>query len=459
MQESNRDFEIYFILSLIYNKNLRKYCIDKIKSDWLLQWEAKYLFELVIKMEKNNRPVNFISVSENIKRDISLSDDRVKVILSILIPYIEEPTSPILSSMLDAVIPIVEDEVGKTLLMKGILKAQDLLEKEKISDVFGLFKQIEQQTIYDKRVNVNFWNKAKDICKSGGIGEIKKGIPTGIYGEDRNFNKDYLDQNMISKGIGRGQIAMIVGLASSGKTTLKLNMAAYQSLFGYTVNYYTLEMPPDYMSLRLISILTDIPTFELPKRMDEANIEINKIIERYPNHKELKIAHFKAHELTPAMLAQDLNRDSNEGRIVDSIFIDYADIMGTTRRFKERRHEIGYNIEEIRGVASEFKCSAITSSQSNREGFKKKKGGREYTDKILDRSNLSEDWSKIFTVDLMFSINAKTVEGEDIDHKKVEREEVEIFVDKNRFGPEGFTLTMDVNRKTGRFFDPFPIIT
>ncbi len=112
----------------------------------------------------------------------------------------------------------------------------------------------------------------------------------------------------------------------------------------------------------------------------------------------LRIKEFPTSSLSINGLKGYLDSLEQTGFTPDLLIIDYADLMklGNTKE-ADQRIEIGKIYKEIRGLAVERNIMVATASQINRAGASSKK---------IDATHISEDYSKIGTVDTLLIIQA-----------------------------------------------------
>ncbi|RLI62906.1 MAG: hypothetical protein DRO67_06655 [Candidatus Asgardarchaeum californiense] len=98
---------------------------------------------------------------------------------------------------------------------------------------------------------------------------------------------------------------------------------------------------------------------------------------------------------------QDLENSLNElerheNFIPDLIVIDYADILKEDLKLGDKRHRVGDNWQKLSRMAKVRNAIVVTASQGNRSSAKKNR---------LDVDDVSEDFSKVMTIDGIFAIN------------------------------------------------------
>ena len=117
----------------------------------------------------------------------------------------------------------------------------------------------------------------------------------------------------------------------------------------------------------------------------------------------------------------------------DMVIVDYADIMKSTSKFTEKRHQIGHVYEELRGMAGEFDIPIWTASQANRSALE---------EDVIGAEKVSEDYSKVMTADFVMSMSRK------VEDKIANTGRFHVI--KNRFGPDGLTYPAKINTNIGK---------
>jgi replicative DNA helicase len=112
------------------------------------------------------------------------------------------------------------------------------------------------------------------------------------------------------------------------------------------------------------------------------------------------------------------------------IIVDYGDLLKPVVVRKEKRSELESIYEELRAIATEFKCPIWTASQTNRSGLNAE---------VITMEQISEAFSKCFVADFIFSIS-RTIEDKQNNQGKM-------FIAKNRNGPDGmvYNIFMDTS--------------
>lgn len=231
--------------------------------------------------------------------------------------------------------------------------------------------------------------------------------------------------NIVQGGFKRGKLVVTVAPAGAGKSWVLSAVGAHAIKSGLNVIHYTLELDSVYVGLRYDSILTGIPSSNIPMHFEklEKTLESlpgNLIIEEYPQ-KGATVLTLKAH----------LDRCVSLGIKPDVIIVDYADLLKGYG--KELRIELGQIYMDLRSIAGEYDCLLWTASQSNRSAM---------DEEIIQGDKIAESYDKVAHADFIMSLSRK------IEDKLAHTARFHII--KNRFGPDGLTFPSKFNPTTGK---------
>lgn len=206
--------------------------------------------------------------------------------------------------------------------------------------------------------------------------------------------------NKITKGgVPRKSMTVLLATTGGGKSLLKCHMAANHLMYGKNVLYVTMELAEEEVARRIDANVMDITldeVREIPRDVFEKRMNRYKtktpgklVIKEYPTG-SAHAGHFR-HLLNELRL--------KKGFVPDIIFIDYLNICASSR-IKGSAAANSYTLvksiaEEIRGLAMEFNCAIVTSSQFNRDG---------YGNSDVDLTNTSESMGITHTADAIFGL-------------------------------------------------------
>ena len=206
--------------------------------------------------------------------------------------------------------------------------------------------------------------------------------------------------NKITKGgIPRKSMTVLLATTGGGKSLLKCHMAANHLMYGKNVLYITMEMAAEEIGRRIDANIMDITldeVAEIPRDVFEKRMARLKgktagklIVKEFPTG-SAHSGHFR-HLLNELKLKKNF--------APDIIFLDYLNICSSAR-VKGAAAANSYTLvksiaEEVRGLAMEYNCAIVTSSQYNRDA---------YGNSDVDLTNTSESMGITHTADCILGL-------------------------------------------------------
>jgi replicative DNA helicase len=183
-----------------------------------------------------------------------------------------------------------------------------------------------------------------------------RGLPTGFTEFDR-----------ITGGLRAGDLVIVAGRPSMGKSTLAVNMAEYAAVDPKThasVAIFTLEMPSDQVITRMLSSIGRVPLASIRsgRMSDDDWVRITSATSQL---QEAKIFVDETPGLTPTELrarARRIKREHGLGLIV----VDYLQLMQVPGNKENRATEIAEISRGLKVLAKELAVPVIALSQLNR---------------------------------------------------------------------------------------------
>jgi replicative DNA helicase len=250
------------------------------------------------------------------------------------------------------------------------------------------------------------------------------GIPSGFTEFDR-----------LTAGLQPGDLVIIAGRPSMGKTTLAINIAENAAIGARVPTaIYSMEMPAEQLAFRMISSLGRVDQSHLRtgKFPDEDWSRINTAVQLMS---DAPIFIDDSPGLSPTEVrarARRLKRESDLGLIV----LDYLQLMQVHGNTENRATEISEISRSLKALAKELSVPIIALSQLNRSVEQR-------TDKRPVMSDLRESGAIEQDADLIIFIYREEVYQPDTNRKGI----ADISIAKQRNGPIGdFPLTF-----VGRF--------
>ena len=267
-------------------------------------------------------------------------------------------------------------------LESAILKSADLLEKGEYGPVEDLVKKAVQIGL-QKDLGTDYWAdpRARLEAIKDKNGQVSTGWPA-------------LDKKLFG-GFNRGELNIFAGGSGSGKSLFLANLGVNWALAGLNVLYLTFELSENLVSMRIDSMVTDIPSREIFKSIDDVEMKVKMIGKKSGS---IQVKYMPTGKNANDLRAYIKEYEIKTGKKLDVVLVDYLDLM----------HPIGQKIsaenlfvkdkyvsEELRNLAMELNTLFVTASQLNRASVEEIE---------FDHSHISGGISKINTADNLIGI-------------------------------------------------------
>lgn len=241
------------------------------------------------------------------------------------------------------------------------------------------------------------------------------GVPTG-----------FTDLDDMTSGLQAGELVVVAGRPSMGKTVLAMNMVETAAMGGKEpVLVFSLEMPGDALAMRMMSSLG---------RVDQHRVRTGQLRDDDWPRIASSIGMLSDAPIfiddTPALSPSDMRararRLAKEHGQLKMIMIDYLQLMSIPGSKENRTLEISEISRSLKALAKEMNCPVVACSQLNR-------GLEQRTDKRPMMSDLRESGAIEQDADLILFIYRDEVYHSDSPYKGT----AEIIIAKQRNGPIG----------------------
>ncbi len=258
--------------------------------------------------------------------------------------------------------------------------------------------------------------------------KVVTGIPTGF---------DDLDK--MTAGMQRGDLIIVAGRPSMGKTAFSMNLAQNASIRGDdtgVVAVFSLEMSSQQIAMRMLAC---------EARVDMQNLRTGRFSSE--DWRKLAAASGSLAESaiyvddTPAISVMELRskcrRLKREAKKLDLVLIDYVQLMSGRTNSDNRAQEISEITRSLKGLAKELDVPVIALSQLNRSLEQR-------ADKRPVMSDLRESGAIEQDADVIMFIYRDEVYNKKPDNEGL----AEIIVAKQRNGPIGDVKLTFVHKYT-----------
>lgn len=236
MYDLNLAFEaqVAVIGSMLINEKCAPMVMDKLRPEDFIDGTCRSTFTAIRKLFRENRPIDPIAVVDAMQG----GDNYIRWVREAM-----EVTPT--SANVGEYIPIVR----KTARMRTILDlAEKLQETADYDEMEELVRKMSSALSAAERMpRMSGLDRAHDFYDRMRSKDKPKYLPWGIPTADRNVTASL------------GDMILLGGYASSGKTLLSILMAQTQAKAGYRVGYYSLETSPEKMTDRQMAGLSGVP--------------------------------------------------------------------------------------------------------------------------------------------------------------------------------------------------------
>jgi archaellum biogenesis ATPase FlaH len=267
-------------------------------------------------------------------------------------------------------------------LERAILQSADLLEKGDYFPVEKLIKDAIQISL-NKDMGTNYFEDPRGRLESlkNSNGQISTGWPS-------------IDKKLYG-GFNRGELNIWCAASGGGKSLFLANLGCNWAANGLNVLYLTFELAENLVAMRMDSMLTDIPTREIFKSLDDVELKVKMLGKKSGS---VQIKYMPSGKNANDVRAYLKEYHVKKGYAPDVILIDYLDLM-MPMSIKVSPSDLfvkdKYVSEELRNLAMETQAIVCTASQLNRSAVEEIE---------FDHSHISGGLSKIQTADNVIGI-------------------------------------------------------
>ncbi|MFM8677689.1 MAG: replicative DNA helicase [Burkholderiaceae bacterium] len=236
----------------------------------------------------------------------------------------------------------------------------------------------------------------------------------------------FFDLDQKTAGMHAGDLLIIAGRPSMGKTSLALNIAEYVAITErLPVAIFSMEMGAEQLAMRVLCSVGRLDAQRVRTgRLNED--DWGRLTQAMALTKEAQIHIDETPALNPLELRSRARRLSRQYGKLGLIVVDYLQLMSASSTGENRTTEISEITRSLKGLAKELGCPVLALSQLNRTVEQR-------TDKRPVMSDLRESGAIEQDADLILFIYRDEVYRPDTPDKGV----AEIIIAKQRNGPIG----------------------
>jgi replicative DNA helicase len=398
--------------------------------------DHQIIFQSMSELIEENKPLDPLTVSEKLDNKNSLNKVGGKDYL------IELATSTPSAANLEAYAEIIRQRSITRKLM---------IANSEISELINNPQGQDGNALLDKAESMIFALNDESSQNDQSLQSMKELIPStmdrlhemsnkagGLIGSSTGF-KD-LDNKL--QGIQNGDLIVVAGRPSMGKTSFAMNIAENVLLEkdnDGAVLIFSLEMPGEALTTRMLSGMSKLNQQNVRSGMLKDN-ELKLLLSEGERLKNLPLWIDDSSLLTPMELrakARRLARQEENG--LSLIVVDYLQLMQLPTSTENRVNQISEISRSLKSLAKELNVPVIALSQLNR-AVEQRPNKRPIMADLRDSGAIEQD------ADVILFIYRDEVYNEDSDQGN----KAEIIIGKQRNGPIG-TVNLTFLKEYTRF--------
>ena len=331
--------------------------IGTLNSDDFFKETHKVIFSAILKLYEEDRPFDLITLKHQIEKDGNFQKIGGSVGLAELLDSQSSVTN------VRHYAAIVKEKARLRILINAgheIIAGCYVTEMDSVE----IINRAEQQVF-----------ELSDTVSGAGLDHIEKAV-NAAYEELRNvymhgvsgLSSGFFELERMTTGFHEGELIIVAGRPSMGKTTFAMNIASYVARryeqFKCGVLIFSLEMAKSQLAIRLLGTETGIAGNKL--RKGELNqeewdriVEKSGVISSWPlfidDTPDISVLEMRS-------IARKLAKRMNIGLIL----VDYIQLVRADRKFDSRQMEITQISRSLKFLAKELKCPVIALSQLSR---------------------------------------------------------------------------------------------
>ena len=420
--EQTREAERAVLGGLMLETHRFDTVIQVIKENDFDGKDHQIIFQSMAELIEENKPLDPITVSEKLDNKNSLNKIGGKDYL------VELATSTPSAANLDAYAEIIRQRSITRKLMKANFEISELISNPQGQEGASLLDKAESMifALNDETSQNDQGPKSMKENVRDALDQIHElsNRSGGLIGESTGF-KD-LDNKLL--GIQKGDLIVVAGRPSMGKTSLAMNIAENVLLNDESdgaVLIFSLEMPRTALTTRLLSSMTKINQQNVRSGMLKDD-EMKAIFQQSEKLKNMPLWIDDSSLLTPMELRAKARRLARTENGLSLIVVDYLQLMQLPMSAENRVNQISEISRSLKSLAKELNVPVLALSQLNR-AVEKRDNKRPIMADLRDSGAIEQD------ADVILFIYRDEVYHEDSN----DGNKAEIIIGKQRNGPIG----------------------
>jgi replicative DNA helicase len=334
---------------------------DLIRADDFYRPDHRLIFDAIAALAMEGKPCDVVTVSEQLERVKRLEDAGGLAYIGTLAR--DTPTAANIRAYAGIVrersllrrLARVGTQIAASVYQNEGEGARDLVDRaeQAVFEIAELGLRDREGAIPVRTILPGLIDKIDEWHQNP---NAMRGLPTGFTDFDR-----------LTGGLRGGDLVIVAGRPSMGKTTLAVNMAEYVAVnpaIKKSVAIFSMEMPSEQVVTRMLSSIGHVPlnAIRSGKVADDDWVRVTGATSQLS---EARIFVDETPALTPTELRARARRVKREHGL-DLIIVDYLQLMQVYGTKENRATEIAEISRGLKALAKELDLPVIALSQLNR---------------------------------------------------------------------------------------------
>jgi len=401
--------------------------VDILNTNDFYQASHRIIYDAIVTLLEHDKPADILTVKEQVIKTHSEESIGGFVYLAQIadntpsVSNIEAYAKHVRELSVYRQLITIGREIADTAFQPKNIEVNELLDLSE-KKIF----EIAEQVIRNKQDVTNIKDIIKDVVNSVHEMQEKK----GLKGTETGFSQ--LDK--LTSGLQNGDLVIIAGRPSMGKTALSMNIVEHVAIHNSTpVAVFSLEMPTEQLVLRMISSFGRIDASKL-RDGDMTEVDWNSFNHAVRAFEENTILLDETPSITPTEVRAKCRRLKRQYPDLGLIMVDYLQLMTVHGKAENRVQEISEISRSLKALAKEINVPVIAISQLNRGVESRTKTGKGRMPQMAD---LRESGSIEQDADLIGFIYRDEQYHDDAYTNPEEVGKADLRIAKHRNGPTG----------------------
>lgn len=393
---------------------------DKLSETDFYRQDHRLIFRAIAYLASQQKPLDVITLSEWLKENRSLEDAGGLAYLATMAK--DTPSAANIAAYADIV---REKSILRQLISVGTEIAdagyntegrdsRELLDQAE-RKVFEIAEQGSRNTKSFRDLKSLMKATLENIEVLSKLNSTITGVSTG-----------YTDLDEMTSGLQKGDLVIVAGRPSMGKTTFSMNIAEYAAAHKkLPVAVFSMEMPAEQLTLRLLSSMGRVDQHRLRtgQLTDEDWPRIATAVKIFA---DVPMFIDDSPALSPNEVRARSRRLVREHGQLGLIVLDYLQLMQGSSKSENRTNEVSEISRSLKALAKELSTPIIVLSQLNRS-LEQRPNKRPIMSDLRESGAIEQD------ADVIMFVYRDEVYNPD----SAEKGSAEIIIAKQRNGPIG----------------------